>query len=49
MDTGLTPIKSKRLILIVYFAEAREYLTAGRRLGYGFDLGKETKEKLKEA
>jgi flavin reductase (DIM6/NTAB) family NADH-FMN oxidoreductase RutF len=31
---------------LVYFAEAREYWTVGEMLGYGFDVGKEIKEKI---
>jgi hypothetical protein len=33
---------------LVYFAEAREYWTVGKMLGYGFDIGKEIKEKIKK-
>ena len=34
---------------LVYFAEAREYWTVGEMLGYGFNAGKEIKEKIKKA
>jgi len=34
---------------LVYFAEAREYWTVGEMLGYGFNAGKEIKEKVKKA
>ncbi len=33
---------------LVYFAEAREYWSVGEKLGYGFNAGKEIKEKIKE-
>lgn len=33
---------------LVYFAEAREYWTVGEMLGYGFNAGKEIKEKIKK-